>query len=206
MAVFVESSTLAVADAMAAAGVPAGSDSGPPTPEVLARPPRDADPPAESGVHPDVFRQALAHCAAGVVVVTVANGPTGFTASSFTSVSMDPPLVSFCVDRRAGCWSRLRDADRFTVNVLTERQGRVAARFATRGVDRFAPPTRWHAAPDGSPLVDGAAAYLWCRRHLVLPLGDHFLVVGLLVDAYHGATSAPLLYHQGHYGRFEPTG
>ena len=158
-------------------------------------------PAVPAGVAGPEFRQALARCAAGVVVVTIP-GPAGLTASSFTSVSLSPPLVSFCVDQDASCWPRLRAATQFTVNVLTEAQSGVAARFAARGVDRFAPPIRWHAAPDGSPLLDAAAAYLCCQRYDVIPLGDHFLVVGLLTGVRHGAIGPPLLYHDGRYGQF----
>lgn len=161
---------------------------------------------AAGGVTGAVFRRALGRCAAGVVVVTVAEGPAGLTASSFTSVSLSPPLVSFCVDRGASCWPRLRAARRFTVNVLTAAQADVAARFAASGTDRFAPPARWHRAADGTPLLDAAAAYLSCRRYQVIPLGDHFLVVGLLESVCHGTTAPPLLYHNGRYGRFHQAG
>ncbi|GAA3343124.1 hypothetical protein GCM10020358_40620 [Amorphoplanes nipponensis] len=163
---------------------------------------RQAPAPPPGGVGAEVFRRALAHCAAGVVVVTTGARPAGFTASSFTSVSMSPPLVSFCVDKYAGCWGRLRTAETFTVNVLTDTQQALAARFAARGVDRFAPPTRWRHGPDGAVLLDAAAAHLQCRRHAVLPLGDHFLVVGLLVAVHAGTSAPPLLYHGGRYGRF----
>jgi flavin reductase (DIM6/NTAB) family NADH-FMN oxidoreductase RutF len=156
----------------------------------------------------DVFRQALARCAAGVVVITTADGPAGFTASSFTSVSADPPLISFCVDRSAESSARLRDAEAFTVNVLTDTQHDIATRFAVRGANRFGPPTRWHPAADGTPLLDGAAAYLHCRRYDVIPLGDHHLVVGLLVgvDIAAGPGTPPLVYHHGRYGRIVPIG
>jgi flavin reductase (DIM6/NTAB) family NADH-FMN oxidoreductase RutF len=166
--------------------------------------------PGADGVSGDVFRRAMARCAAGVVVITTADGPSGLTASSFTSVSADPPLVSFCVDRSASTSARLCDAETFTVNVLTEAQHDIASRFASHGVDRFAAPTRWHPAPDGTPLLDAAAAYLHCRRHSVIPLGDHWLVVGLLVGVGDGdgdgAIAPPLVYHHGRYGRIVPIG
>jgi flavin reductase (DIM6/NTAB) family NADH-FMN oxidoreductase RutF len=154
-----------------------------------------------AGVAGSVFRQALARCAAGVVVVTMP-GPAGLTASSFTSVSLKPPLVSFCVDQGASCWPQLRAAKRFTVNILTEAQAPVATRFATKGVDRFESPTRWHPGPDGAPLLDASAAWLSCERHDIIPIGDHYLVVGLLTNVSHGAVGPPLLYHDGQYGRF----
>ncbi|MEV0001585.1 flavin reductase family protein [Micromonospora sp. NPDC050980] len=155
------------------------------------------------GLRPDEFRRALARCASGVVVVTAAAGPTGMTASSFTSVSQSPPLVSFCVDRAAGSRSTLCAAGHFAVNVLADTQAETAALFARRDVDRFA-LSRWRRGRHGLPLLDGAAAHLVCHRHRIVPLGDHFLVVGLLVAAEHHRPGAPLLHHQGRYGRFTP--
>ncbi len=162
-----------------------------------------AHPEPPPGLEPDEFRRALARCAAGVVVVTVADGPTGMTASSFTSVSQSPPLVSFCVDRDSGSRARLCAADHFAVNVLAADQAEVATVFARRDVDRFA-LTGWHRQRYGLPLLDGAAAQLICRRHRVVPLGDHVLVVGLLIGAEHPRPDPPLVYHHGRYGRFTP--
>ena len=120
---------------------------------------------------------------------------------SLTSVSLDPPLVSFCVDRRSASAGAMCDAPFFAVNVLGEGQCALADRFARRG-DRFAPPTRWSPGPYDLPLLDEAAGHLLCARHRVLPLGDHWLVAGLVVEAGGGTGDPPLLYRDRQYGGF----
>ncbi|WP_394350138.1 flavin reductase family protein [Streptomonospora sp. PA3] len=153
----------------------------------------------------DGFRRVMAEHAAGVVVVTAAtpDGPAGVTATSFTSVSLDPPLVSFYIGDRSSTWPRLREAPAFAVNILGEDQQEVAARFAARGIDRFAPPTRWQRGADGQPLLLGAAGHLLCRKHDVLAVGDHWLVVGRVVRTrVSPAAGRPLVYHRGRYGGF----
>lgn len=161
-------------------------------------------PPLGSDVSQEQFRRALGEHAAGVVVVTaVSSGtPAGVTATSFTSVSLEPPLVSFYIDGRSGTWPAIRDAGGFAVNTLGEDQRGIAARFATKGVDRFAPPTRWYAGPAGLPLLDGATAHIVCRTHDLLAVGDHWLVVGRVAGAGVAGPGHPLIYHRGRYGRF----
>lgn len=154
-------------------------------------------------VDADGFRRALGRHAAGVVVVT-GPGPVGLTATSFTSVSLDPPLVSFCVGRESTTWAELRDSPSFAVNILATGQVDVASRFAVRGADRFAPPTSWHPGPGGVPILDGTAAHLLCEPYDVIAMGDHWLVVGLVVGTGLGSEHLPLLYHRGRYGRFSP--
>jgi flavin reductase (DIM6/NTAB) family NADH-FMN oxidoreductase RutF len=156
-----------------------------------------------AGVPPATFRAAMRNIAASVVVITVADaaGPAGFTASSLTSVSLDPPLVSFCVDRGSGSARAVREAPVFAVNVLGEEQSAVADRFARPG-DRFAAPTRWECHRLGPPLLLDAAAHLVCAQHMVVPLGDHWLIAGLVVDTRSGDGATPLLYHDRRYGGF----
>jgi flavin reductase (DIM6/NTAB) family NADH-FMN oxidoreductase RutF len=152
------------------------------------------------------FRRVLGGHAAGVVVVTATapHGPVGVTATSFTSASLDPPLVSFSIDARSGTWPDIRDAPAFAVNLLAEGQDALAARFAARGVDRFAGPVRWRTGPEGLPLLDGAAGHVLCLRHDLLAVGDHWLVVGRVAAAEADTAARPLLYHRGRYGRFTP--
>ncbi|MFI6909198.1 flavin reductase family protein [Nonomuraea sp. NPDC050394] len=157
------------------------------------------------GVDADGFRTALAQHAAGVVIVTARpeGVPVGLTATSFSSVSLEPPLVSFYVDRSSTTWPWLRLADHFAVNVLAGNQHDLATRFARRGIDRFAGPTRWHPGPFETPLLDDVAAHLICVPHTTVDIGDHTLVVGLVVECAAGV-HRPLLYHRGRYGRFLP--
>ncbi|MEU4833818.1 flavin reductase family protein [Streptosporangium sp. NPDC023615] len=152
------------------------------------------------------FRQTLALHAAGVVVVTaqVDGVPVGLTATSFSSVSLAPPLVSFYVDHSSTTWPRLRQADHFAVNVLASDQAEVASRFARRGVDRFADPTSWTLGPYGVPLLGGVSAHLICSPHSTVDIGDHVLVVGLVTETGLEPGGRPLLYHRGRFGRFIP--
>ncbi|GLW06257.1 monooxygenase [Microtetraspora sp. NBRC 13810] len=163
---------------------------------------------ADRAVDAEGFRRVMSAHAAGVVVVTARpeNVPVGLTATSFSSVSLNPPLVSFYVDQNSTTWPWLRKADSFAVNVLAGDQAEVASRFARKGVDRFAPPTSWRPGPVGVPLLDGVSAHLICTPHTTLEVGDHHLVVGLVTDARIGPTAKPLLYHGGRFGRFIPNG
>jgi flavin reductase (DIM6/NTAB) family NADH-FMN oxidoreductase RutF len=156
-----------------------------------------------TAIGPELFRTLLRRHAAGVVVITAPGRdgtarPAGFTATSFTSVSLDPPLVSFCLDRRSSSWPTLEDAPFVGVHVLTESQEHLARRFATSGIDRFAEPVRWSAGPHGVPVLDGALAVLVCRVAERVHAGDHAIVLAEPVQGMH-AEGAPLLYHDGRY-------
>ncbi|MFE1169196.1 flavin reductase family protein [Nocardiopsis sp. NPDC058789] len=164
--------------------------------------------PGRTRAEADRFRATMRHHPAGVVVITASVGgrPVGLTATSFTSVSLDPPLVSFYVADTSTTWPTLRRAGEFGVQLLSEEQADVAARFASRDVDRFAPPTAWRPGPDGVPLLDGAVAHLVCTRFDTRLIGDHWLVVGevthtlVLTDP-----RPPLLYHRGGFTTVTPT-
>ncbi|GAA3838902.1 flavin reductase family protein [Sphaerisporangium flaviroseum] len=161
---------------------------------------------SDRAVDSEAFRRALAVHAAGVVVVTARTEgvPVGLTATSFSSVSLDPPLVSFYVDQSSTTWPWLRQADGFAVNVLAGDQAELAARFARKGADRFAEPTRWRPGPEGVPLLEGVSAHLICAPHSTVEIGDHILVVGLVTGTRIDVGGRPLLYHQGRFGRFTP--
>ncbi|SEG91175.1 NADH-FMN oxidoreductase RutF, flavin reductase (DIM6/NTAB) family [Thermomonospora echinospora] len=153
------------------------------------------------------FRRTLARHAAGVVVVTArsADGrPVGLTATSFSSVSLDPPLVSFYVDRSSTTWPDLAQADLFAVNLLAGHQAEVADRFARKDIDRFAVPTAWYPGPGGVPLLEEVTAQLLAVPHGTVEIGDHHLVVGLVIGTRDGHGGTPLVYHHGRFGRFIP--
>lgn len=154
-------------------------------------------------IQPDLFRALLRRHAAGVVVITArADRPAGFTATSFTSVSLNPPLVSFCLARESSSWPTVMAATHVGVHVLSDTQEGTARIFATKGADRFAPPTRWRGGPHGVPLLDGVHAALVCRIADRITAGDHTIVLAEPVEGGHGANStAPLLYHMGQYLR-----
>jgi flavin reductase (DIM6/NTAB) family NADH-FMN oxidoreductase RutF len=152
-------------------------------------------------INPDLFRSLLRRHAAGVVVVTVPGSPpAGFTATSFTSVSLHPPLVSFCLNRSASSWPAVSVAEYAAVHVLGHGQEELARTFATSGIDRFAAPTRWQPGPYDVPLLDAAAAVLVCRISERVTAGDHAIVLAEPVDGRHrDGDETPLLYHMGRY-------
>jgi flavin reductase (DIM6/NTAB) family NADH-FMN oxidoreductase RutF len=150
----------------------------------------------------DQFREVLGHFATGVTIVTTTNGdgrPTGLTASAFTSVSLEPPLVLVCVDHKAQSYPALIERGRFAVNILTTRDEDVSRRFATSRLDKFdGVPHRLGEL--GLPLLEGALAQLECvtvARHVE---GDHTILVGR-VERARSAPGEPLLYYRGRYGR-----
>jgi flavin reductase (DIM6/NTAB) family NADH-FMN oxidoreductase RutF len=150
------------------------------------------------------LRGVLARHATAVVVVT-GPGPAGLTVTTFNSASLDPPLVSFYVARSSATWPRLRDARVFAGNVLAAGQAEIADRFARRDADRFGQDTRWRSGPRGIPLLAGAACHVSCELDTVVAVGDHWLVVGLVIDV-DSSGDAPLLRHRGQYGWFQGDG
>jgi flavin reductase (DIM6/NTAB) family NADH-FMN oxidoreductase RutF len=148
----------------------------------------------------ETFRQALARHAAGVVIVTVP-GPAGLTVTSFSSASLDPPLVSFYIGHGSSNWPAVRAAGHFAVNLMGGGQEALAATFARKGADRFGPATPWHSGPAGLPLLTGATTHLICATHALVTVGDHELVVGRVTDAIIGTGALPLVYHQGRFTR-----
>lgn len=150
-----------------------------------------------------VFRQALARHPAGVAIVTL-RGPAGLTVTSFSSASLDPPLVSFYIGHGSSNWPAVRAAEYFAVNLMDHGQEAVAARFARKGADRFGPETRWGPGPGDLPLLAGATTHLICATHAMLTVGDHELVVGRVEHAIIGSGEPPLLHHQGRFTRPEP--
>ncbi len=149
----------------------------------------------------DELRRVLRRQVASVTVVTAAGGdrPVGFTATSFTSVSLCPPLVSFCLDRGSSSWPVVRMAEHVAVHLLDDGQAELARTFATRGIDRFA-AAAWRPGPYGVPLLDHTLAWLVCRVVDRMAAGDHTIVLAQPLVAAH-ADGAPLLYHNGQYKR-----
>ncbi|GII01450.1 flavin reductase family protein [Planobispora takensis] len=151
----------------------------------------------------EVFLSAFRRHAAGVAVVT-APGPAGFTATSVTSMSLDPPLLSFGISVGSSSWPAIRESEGFVVHILAEDQRDVAELFARKGADRFADPGRWETLPTGEPLLRGAAAWLLCRTQERFIAGDHRLVVGRVVGGDADPAHPPLLYHNGDFGALAP--
>lgn len=155
---------------------------------------------APEPVTADLFRSVFRDHAARVVVVTAAGSPApaGFTATSLTSVSLEPPMVSFAVARSASAWATVSSAERLAVHLLAHEQDWLARTFATSGIDRFA-DVRWRPAPGGEPLIEGCAAYLCCEVVQHVPAGDHVLVLARVAEARINSSGSPLIYHAGSY-------
>lgn len=151
------------------------------------------------------FRQVVGHFATGVTVVTARSDgrPAGLSVNSFTSVSLDPPLVAFCVAHSSATWARIREAGKFCVNVLRSDQEALCRTFAGKAADKFA-GVGWHPAPSESPILDGVLAWLDCTVEATHEAGDHLMVVGRVHDLDVGHEGTPLVFYRGGYGRFEP--
>ena len=156
------------------------------------------------------FRRVLGHYPTGVTVVTAAcpGGPDGLTIGSFTSVSLDPPLVSFCAGHDSDSWAQMRDVGSFCVNVLSDDQADLSGTFASRTGDKFRDvSTRVEAT--GAPVIEGCLAWIDCRVETVHVAGDHDIVVGRVaaLGTADGAadsgstTNGPLVFFKGSYSR-----
>lgn len=149
------------------------------------------------------FRRALGTFLTGVTVVATRQDdgePRGFTANSFTSVSLDPPLVLVCIAKTAASFDTFTAAPSFSVNVLAESQKDVSGLFASKAPDKFA-RAHWHTELTGSPIIDGSAAWFDCRRHDVIEAGDHVILIGEVVG-FDQARRNPLGYCLGNYVTF----
>lgn len=150
------------------------------------------------------FREVLGHFATGVTIITAIDDdePVGISANAFTSLSLDPPLVLFCVARSSSTWPRIQHARKFAINILGEHHEGLSQLFATKGADRFT-STPWRTGVSGSPVLDEAIAYVDCELEAEYPGGDHLIVVGRVVDLDVRDGGRPLLFYKGSYGRIQ---
>lgn len=151
---------------------------------------------------PALLRSAFREHAAGVAVITAWGGerPVGFTATSLSSASAEPPVICFGVGTGSSSWPVIEQAGHVGVHMLAAGQHELAATFARPGVDRFAPPTRWRSGPFGVPLLEGTNAWLVCRPLARVPAGDHRMVLAEVVAGESVEGGRPLVYHQGRFG------
>ena len=147
------------------------------------------------------FRDALGRFATGVAFVTAApdGEPAGLIVNSLTSVSLEPPLLSFSPSRRSLMWSRMRRARRFGVNVLGRQHERFARGATPPGADRFA-GLDWVPGHGGVPLLTDALASLECEIVAEHPAGDHWIVVGRVDDLRISPVEDPLVFFAGAFG------
>jgi len=146
------------------------------------------------------LRSAFGSFMTGVTIVTTAGidgQPRGFTANSFTSVSLEPPLLMICIGKQAASMEVFRHAKGFAVNILSEAQKDVSVLFASKRADKFE-AAAWRAGPFGNPLIEGSAAWFDCARYQVVDAGDHIILMGH-VEAFSYSDANPLGYARGHY-------
>jgi len=152
-------------------------------------------------IDPRHFRDVLGSYPTGICVVTSqtdAGERIGLAVGSFTSISLDPPLVGFLPDKRSRSWERIARTGRFCVNVLGSEQLDHCRRFATRADDKFEGVAHG-TSPSGLPLLDDALAWIDCEVEQVLEIGDHLLVVGRVLDLGRRAEGAPLVFYRAGY-------
>ncbi|MFP6817032.1 MAG: flavin reductase family protein [Pseudomonadales bacterium] len=151
------------------------------------------------------FRTSMGQFCTGVVIATgcLDGEPAGFAAQSFSSLSLDPPLVALCPGKTSTSWPKLRDSGSFCINILAAHQKPVCDVFAQTGIDKFA-SLDWEPGATGSPVLSEVIAYIDCELEAEHDAGDHTIAVGRVrYFQIFNAESAPLLFFRGGYGRFE---
>jgi len=157
-----------------------------------------------AAIDPMEYRRTLGSYPTGVVIITGAagDGPVGLAIGSFSSVSLDPPLVGFLPDKGSTSWPRIHATGHFCVNVLAADQLDVCKAFASKGGDKY-DSIKWHTATTGSPVIDGVVAWMDCSLERVDEAGDHWLVLGRIEEmGIERDDVGPLLFFRGAYGDF----
>ncbi len=156
-------------------------------------------------VTPRMMKDVLGNFGTGVTVITAIgpDGPLGFTCQTFASLSLDPPLVSFCPARTSTTWPRIRALGRFTINILAHHHGGLSENFAQvgpAGSNRF-DGVGFTLSPGGGPVLEGVLAWVDCRWRAEHDGGDHTIVVADVVDLEAVPDVMPLFYFRGGYLR-----
>lgn len=148
------------------------------------------------------LRKAFSAFPTGVVAVCAMNGrgtePVGMAVNSFTSISLDPPLVAVSVAHTSRTWSELSGAATLGLSVLGSGQERISRQLSARRGDRF-DGVQWQRGAQGAVHIPGAALWLTCRLHHEAPGGDHSIIVLGIDDIEHHPEIEPLLFHQSRY-------
>jgi flavin reductase (DIM6/NTAB) family NADH-FMN oxidoreductase RutF len=152
-----------------------------------------------------MLRQVMGQFATGVTIVSLVNErgePTGLTANALTSVSLDPPLILICVDKKSQSYPHFKQGAHFSVSVLSEKQEELSRRFARTDSEKFEGVPH-HLGTTGAPIVDDALAYIECEVVDSFPGGDHTIFLGEVKES--GMTEGlPLLFFRGAYRRLDP--
>ena len=152
------------------------------------------------------FRDVMGTFTTGVTIITTMDNktPHGITANSFTSVSLSPPMVMFCLGKSSANFEAFMASDSFAVNILSSQQDALSTRFATFEGDRF-DGLNWSAWDTGAPILENVIAAIDCRLDATHDAGDHVIILGLVVRAEVQNNAPPLLYFKGGYERLETT-
>ncbi len=150
----------------------------------------------------------MGHFPTGVTIITAVDPydglPVGLAASSFTSVSMDPPLVLFCAGNHSSSWPRIQRAGSFCVNIVGSDHEWISRQFSSKVPDKFV-DVGWRAESSGAPVLADAHAWIDCVIHEEVAAGDHVIVVGRVVALGAAEDGGPLAYYRGAYGQFSPS-
>ena len=163
---------------------------------------------SETGIDEEEFRFVLSRFATGIAVVTVCNGedyPCAITINAFTSVSLDPPLVLFCLGKSAFNFETFAEADAFAINFLSSDQQALSDRFAREAVDHF-PDLEPGSLMTGSPILSGCLGALDCTTETRYEAGDHLIIIGRVGAVDMRADLQPLVYFGSRYGELKPRG
>jgi 3-hydroxy-9,10-secoandrosta-1,3,5(10)-triene-9,17-dione monooxygenase reductase component len=158
-------------------------------------------------IDPRTFRSVLGQFCTGITVITTVHddAPVGFACQSFAALSLEPPLVLFCPTKVSRSWKSIEASGRFCVNVLTEKQKDISARFGSKDSDKFA-GIDWELSPLGSPIIAGSLAHIDCTVASVHDGGDHLVVFGAVetLSEVPKVKPRPLLFYRGQYTGIEP--
>jgi flavin reductase (DIM6/NTAB) family NADH-FMN oxidoreductase RutF len=149
------------------------------------------------------MRDVLGRFCTGIAVITATDGvqPYGFTCQSVTSVSLDPPYISFCPARTSRSWRMMREVGALCVNVLAHDQHQLCTQFAVSTADKFH-GVGWRQASNGAPLIEGAVANIEASVEFEHGAGDHTIVVAHVTGLHASDERVPLLFYRGGYGEF----
>lgn len=159
----------------------------------------------EADITPAVYRQILGKLPTGVTAITGVNDDDeklGLVVGTFQSLSLEPPLVMFCVDKSSSSWPKLRKLQKFTANILSDDQISICRSLSRKGPEKFEglPCT---PGPLGTPHLEGATAYIDCVVTAEVVVGDHYMVVGSVTNMSEGTGDA-LLFRGGKFGQYLP--
>ena len=146
------------------------------------------------------FRRALGSFPTGVTVVTTMdknNKPIGFTANSFTSVSLNPHLILICIGKNSSNIQTFTQAEYFAISILSHNQRQISITFANPSDDRFA-EVKWEKKETGSPIISDSVAWFDCKKKQSIDAGDHIILIGQVLN-FAASTNIPLVFLQGNY-------